>query len=67
MAKRTSKILWCEQRKIFKVCLVIFQYYSIILLFYQYYYIILIILLFYSYFRTTNSTKLYGCPFLYEI
>ena len=28
MAKPTSKILWCSHRKIFKVCLVIFQYYE---------------------------------------
>ena len=29
MAKHTLKILRCEHRKIFKVCLAIFQYYDI--------------------------------------
>ena len=29
MAKHTLKILRCEQRKIFKVCLAIFQHYEI--------------------------------------
>ena len=28
MTKYTLKILWCEHRKIFKVCLAIFQHYA---------------------------------------
>lgn len=27
MVKDTLKIMWCEYRKIFELCLVIFQYY----------------------------------------